>query len=158
MVGRPVFGGMVWRVMTGPTPGLAGRSRRRSGRALLAGLFQRAPPGAHARLTTTRGAPPAARPIHRSAALPTVCARIAPRAFFYAGMRALLVTHWAVDSAAATSIATNAFANLKADAKLGRAEAMRHAMATYLDDETKPEQAHPGHWGAFAIVGEGVRQ
>lgn len=80
------------------------------------------------------------------------------RAFFYAGTRALLVTHWAVDSAATTTIATTTFANLKADAKLGRAEAMRRAMVSYLGDETKPEQAYPGYWGAFAIVGEGVRQ
>ena len=80
------------------------------------------------------------------------------RAFFYAGTRALLVTHWAVDSAATTTIATSTFANLNADAKLGRAEAMRRAMVAYLSDETKPEQAYPGYWGAFAIVGEGVRQ
>jgi CHAT domain-containing protein/Tfp pilus assembly protein PilF len=79
------------------------------------------------------------------------------RAFFYAGTRALLVTHWAVDSAATTTIATTTFANLKADAKLGRAEAMRRAMVSFLSDETKPEQAYPGYWGAFAIVGEGVR-
>ncbi len=31
-------------------------------------------------------------------------------------------------------------------------------MVAYLSDETKPEQAYPGYWGAFAIVGEGVRQ
>ena len=80
------------------------------------------------------------------------------RAFFYAGTRALLVTHWAVDSAATTTIATSTFANLNADAKLGRAEAMRRAMVAYLSDEAKPEQAYPGYWGAFAIVGEGVRQ
>ncbi len=80
------------------------------------------------------------------------------RAFFYAGTRALLVTHWAVDSAATTTIATTTFANLKADAKLGRAEAMRRAMVSYLSDEAKPEQAYPGYWGAFTIVGEGVRQ
>jgi CHAT domain-containing protein len=79
------------------------------------------------------------------------------RAFFYAGTRALLVTHWAVDSAATTTIATTTFANLKTDAKLGRAEAMRRAMVSYLTDESKPEQAYPGYWGAFAIVGEGVR-
>jgi CHAT domain-containing protein/Tfp pilus assembly protein PilF len=79
------------------------------------------------------------------------------RAFFYAGTRALLVTHWAVDSAATTTIATNTFANLKTDAKMGRAEAMRRAMVAYLGDESKPEQAYPGYWGAFAIVGEGVR-
>jgi CHAT domain-containing protein/Tfp pilus assembly protein PilF len=79
------------------------------------------------------------------------------RAFFYAGTRAMLVTHWAVDSAATTTIATSTFANLKADAKLGRAEAMRRAMVAFLSDESKPEQAYPGYWGAFAIVGEGVR-
>ena len=37
------------------------------------------------------------------------------RAFFYAGARALLVSHWYVDSQAAVKITTGAFAELKRD-------------------------------------------
>src|SRR5437763_13049626 len=47
------------------------------------------------------------------------------RAFFYAGARALLVSHWSVDSQAATRLTTATFDNMKRDAKAGRAEALR---------------------------------
>ena len=43
------------------------------------------------------------------------------RSFFYAGARALLVTHWSVDSAAATRLTISTFDCLKAEPKLGRA-------------------------------------
>jgi hypothetical protein len=45
------------------------------------------------------------------------------RAFFYAGARALLVSHWEVGSDAAVKLTTRAFAELKANPKIGRAEA-----------------------------------
>jgi hypothetical protein len=47
------------------------------------------------------------------------------RAFFYAGARALLVSHWKVDSQAAVRLATGTFGNLRSDPKIGRAEALR---------------------------------
>src|SRR5579859_7035910 len=78
------------------------------------------------------------------------------RAFFYAGARSLLVTHWAVDSEAATRLTTSTFALLKADPKLGRAEALRRAMLAYLDDATSPRNAYPAVWGPFALIGEGA--
>src|SRR6201999_1070600 len=78
------------------------------------------------------------------------------RSFFYAGARALLVTHWAVDSAAATRLTTSTFDLLKADPKLGRAEALRRAMLAYLDDKTSPGNAYPALWGPFALIGEGA--
>jgi CHAT domain-containing protein len=53
------------------------------------------------------------------------------RAFFYAGTRSLLVSHWSVDSAAATCFTTSTFGILKADPKLGRTEALRRAMLAY---------------------------
>ena len=43
------------------------------------------------------------------------------RAFSYAGARAMLVSHWAVDSNSATLLATATFDILKSDPKLGRA-------------------------------------
>jgi CHAT domain-containing protein/Tfp pilus assembly protein PilF len=78
------------------------------------------------------------------------------RSFFYAGARALLVTHWSVDSAAATRLTTSTFDRLKADPKLGRAEALRQAMLGHLNDTSSPRNAYPGFWGPFALIGEGA--
>lgn len=41
------------------------------------------------------------------------------RALFYAGARALLVSHWAVDSKAAARLTTETFGNLKSDSSIG---------------------------------------
>ena len=78
------------------------------------------------------------------------------RSFFYAGARALLVSHWAVDSAAATRLTTSTFARLKTDPKLGRAEALRQSMLTYLNDPSSPRNAYPAFWAPFALIGEGA--
>lgn len=78
------------------------------------------------------------------------------RSFFYAGARALLVSHWAVDSEAATRLAIATFDRLKSDPKLGRAEALRQAMLGYLADPSSPKNAYPAFWGPFALIGEGA--
>jgi CHAT domain-containing protein/Tfp pilus assembly protein PilF len=78
------------------------------------------------------------------------------RSFFYAGARALLVSHWAVSSEAATRLATSTFDRLKADPKMGRAEALRQAMLGYLNDKSSPRNAYPALWGPFALIGEGA--
>jgi CHAT domain-containing protein/tetratricopeptide (TPR) repeat protein len=80
------------------------------------------------------------------------------RSFFYAGARALLVTHWAVDSEAATRLTTSTFDLLKAEPGIGRAEALRRAMLAYLNDASSPRNAYPALWGPFALIGEGRAQ
>ena len=62
------------------------------------------------------------------------------RAFFYAGARALLVSHWAVESNAVTRLMTQTFDILAHNPELGRAEALRRAMLAYLDDTSDPAQ------------------
>jgi CHAT domain-containing protein len=76
------------------------------------------------------------------------------RAFFYAGARALLVSHWSVDSEAATRLTTSTFALMKPDMKLGRAAALRNAMLAYMNDKGSPLNAYPVFWGPFSIIGE----
>ena len=78
------------------------------------------------------------------------------RSFFYAGARALLVSHWAVDSEAATRLAIATFDRIKAEPKIGRAEALRQAMLSYLNDASSPRNAYPAFWGPFALIGEGA--
>ena len=75
------------------------------------------------------------------------------RAFFYAGARALLVSHWEVDSAAAVALVTKAFAALADEPGIGRAEALRRAMAALIDGGG--DAAHPAFWAPFVVVGEG---
>jgi CHAT domain-containing protein/tetratricopeptide (TPR) repeat protein len=77
------------------------------------------------------------------------------RAFFYAGARALLVSHWAVNSDATVKLIVGAFDELKANTKLGRAEAMRRSMLALIGNGGGG--AHPANWAPFVVVGEGAR-
>jgi CHAT domain-containing protein len=77
------------------------------------------------------------------------------RAFFYAGARALLVSHWAVDSQATVSLITKSFAEISSDAKVGRAEALRRSMLSLITSGGR--YAHPANWAPFVVVGEGAR-
>ena len=76
------------------------------------------------------------------------------RAFFYAGARALLVSHWAVDSAATVKLISQAVGATTRDKTLGRAEALRRAMLAMIDNG-EAHEAHPAFWAPFVVVGEG---
>lgn len=76
------------------------------------------------------------------------------RAFIYAGARALLVSHWAVDSNATVRLVTVAVAEMARDPGVGRAEAMRRAMLALIQSEA--QEAHPSYWAPFVVVGEGA--
>jgi CHAT domain-containing protein len=78
------------------------------------------------------------------------------RAFFYAGARALLVSHWSVASDAATRLTTSTFDIMKSNPSIGRAEALRRAMLAYMNDKGEPLNAYPGYWGPFSAIGEGA--
>ncbi len=77
------------------------------------------------------------------------------RAFFYAGARALLVSHWAVNSEATVALITKTFDELEADPKIGRAEALRLSMLALI--AAGGGNAHPANWAPFVVVGEGAR-
>ena len=76
------------------------------------------------------------------------------KAFFYAGTRTLLVSHWPVASDAAVRITTRML-NEATKPGVSRAEAHRRAMLSLLD-ETEPDHfAHPAFWAPFIVVGAG---
>jgi CHAT domain len=77
------------------------------------------------------------------------------RAFFYAGARALLVSHWSVDSVATTKLISSAVGATARDKTLGRAEALRRAMVAMIDNG-EAREAHPTYWAPFVVVGEGA--
>jgi CHAT domain-containing protein len=81
------------------------------------------------------------------------------KAYFYAGARSLLVSHWPVDSAATVKLITSAFRVLESDQKIGRAQALRSAMLATIDDAGKSAnpagEAHLHYWAPFVVVGEG---
>ncbi|MDX2155578.1 MAG: CHAT domain-containing tetratricopeptide repeat protein [Hyphomicrobiaceae bacterium] len=72
------------------------------------------------------------------------------RAFFFAGARALLVSHWAVNSEATVWLTTETFAALSREPRIGRAEAFRRTMIAMIDAGLPPSM-----WAPFIIVGEG---
>jgi CHAT domain-containing protein len=75
------------------------------------------------------------------------------RAFFYAGARAILVSHWAVNSDATVTLITKAFGELGTNPQIGRAEALRRAMLSLID--ARGGHTHPAIWAPFVVVGEG---
>jgi CHAT domain-containing protein len=77
------------------------------------------------------------------------------RAFFYAGARALLVSHWVVDSDATVKLITGAVGRMAADRNVGRAEALRQSMLAMIDSG-RSDEAHPSYWAPFVVVGEGA--
>jgi CHAT domain-containing protein/tetratricopeptide (TPR) repeat protein len=77
------------------------------------------------------------------------------RAFFYAGARTLLVSHWPVYSDAAVQLLDRTFAEIREDDNIGRSEAYRRAMIALIDDPAQADNPHPAIWAPFSIVGEG---
>jgi tetratricopeptide (TPR) repeat protein/CHAT domain-containing protein len=76
------------------------------------------------------------------------------RAFFYAGARALLVSHWAVDSDATVKLITQTLSTMAADRSVGRSEALRRSMLALIE-KGEAYEAHPAYWAPFVVVGEG---
>lgn len=75
------------------------------------------------------------------------------RAFFHAGARSILVTHWSVYSEAAVTISTGMFSKLKGDVRTP--QALRQSILSLLDNPASSDfQLHPSYWAPFAIVGD----
>ena len=76
------------------------------------------------------------------------------RAFFFAQARSVLASHWEVDSHATVQLITTAAAAIRRDPRLGRAEALRRAMASLINAGATGG-GHPSFWAPFVLVGEG---
>ena len=77
------------------------------------------------------------------------------KAFFYAGARSLLVSHWPVESGATVPLTTTMLKEFESHPKLGKAQAQRKAMMALMNTPGHPEYAHPAFWAPFVVVGEG---
>ena len=72
------------------------------------------------------------------------------RAVIYAGGRALIVSHWSVDSVATVRLMTGMFSAPSPT----KAEALTYAQVALQQSE---EFSHPYYWAPFTIVGDGSR-
>jgi CHAT domain-containing protein len=79
------------------------------------------------------------------------------RAFFFAGARALLVSHWEVDSTATVLLTTGALEAYAADEQRRRAHALRQSAHRLASGELGAQYTHPIYWAPFVVVGEGGR-
>lgn len=77
------------------------------------------------------------------------------KAFFYAGARSLLVSHWPVASEATVPLTTNMLKEYDTNPNLGKAHAQQKAMLELMNTKDHPEYAHPLFWAPFVVVGEG---
>ncbi len=84
------------------------------------------------------------------------------RGFFYAGARAVLATHWPVETVSARELVSHLFERYARDGRLTRAQALRQAMlemidqGVALDERGKVEHsyAHPAFWAPYALYGD----
>jgi CHAT domain-containing protein len=86
------------------------------------------------------------------------------RAFFYAGARALLVSHWPVETTSARVLTTDLFRRQQEDPGVDRARALQQTMNWLIDRGTFGDAAsgelvfsyaHPIFWAPFTLVGDG---
>ncbi len=76
------------------------------------------------------------------------------RAFFYAGARTLLASHWEIPDQPTVRLMVGTFEELGRNGAT-MAEALRRGQTAMIDD---PALAHPIHWAGFTVVGDGRRR
>ena len=86
------------------------------------------------------------------------------QAFFYAGARSLLVSHWPVETTSAKEITTGLFEKQTKDKSLTRAVALNETVKELINKKTYKDKsgrelfsyAHPVFWAPFTVVGDGA--
>src|SRR6185437_6334453 len=85
------------------------------------------------------------------------------RAFFFAGTRGLLVTHWSVDDDSAEFITTHTIASMRPGPhRLDTVDALRQAKLDRLMGRGEAPGSgtlfsHPFAWAPFVLIGDGLR-
>lgn len=79
------------------------------------------------------------------------------RAFFYAGARSLVVSHWDVSDRAAVDLMTGIFQAMESRPKLTHGEALRWAILAMFERAQSASDWHPRRWAPFVVVGEPKR-
>lgn len=86
------------------------------------------------------------------------------QAFFYAGARSLLVSHWPVETTSAKEITTGLFDRQTKNKSLTRAMALNLTINELIDSKTFKDAkgksvyaySHPVFWAPFTVVGDGA--
>ncbi len=82
------------------------------------------------------------------------------RAFFFAGARSLIVSHWLAENQATVHLMVTLFSESGSQSNKSLADALRHAQMSLIemsDDPNLRAFSHPLIWAAFTVVGDGAR-
>jgi CHAT domain-containing protein/tetratricopeptide (TPR) repeat protein len=78
------------------------------------------------------------------------------RAFFYAGARNLLASHWPVADDAGARLTVRTIQLMQEHPGISRAEGLQRSMREIRENTDHPEWAHPGVWAPFSLIGDGA--
>ena len=77
------------------------------------------------------------------------------QAFFYAGAKSLLVSHWPVESVSTGILTTSLFRFVSEDTTVSKAKALQKDMLYVMDqNEVDFSYSHPIFWAPFMLVGD----
>jgi CHAT domain-containing protein len=75
------------------------------------------------------------------------------QAFFYAGARGLVASHWQVPSSSTVNLMVGMFQRMGPTMAGGAAESLRQSQLALI---ARPGTAHPFFWAAFTVIGDGA--
>jgi CHAT domain-containing protein len=75
------------------------------------------------------------------------------QAFIYAGARGLIVTHWEIDTFAATELSKRLATEIRADPTQSQAVSFRNVVRSLLSDPAAKAFHHPKYWASHAVIG-----
>ncbi|MGH8549776.1 MAG: CHAT domain-containing protein [Methylococcales bacterium] len=82
------------------------------------------------------------------------------RAFFFAGARSLIVSHWLAENNATVQLMVTLFRQTGSNPNQGLADALRVAQLSLIERAEDPNLralSHPLIWAAFTVVGDGAK-